>query len=174
MANYYDISLTSGMSNSLFSLQDTSKLINRTQTRLATGKAVNSPLDNPTNFFAAKLEAQRASDLRGRMDAMNEGVQTVKAADVGITAMISLIKTAKAIVQDALATGAKGSTTNEYTSTHQTLITPAVVNFVGVGEAAHWVVITPAAYGPPMVTDTYTTATENTSDRSQLSTVNLF
>ena len=49
-----EISLTAGMRNNLLSLQQTSDLIKSTQSRLGTGKKVNSPLDNPTNFFAAQ------------------------------------------------------------------------------------------------------------------------
>ncbi len=49
-----DISLTAGMRSNLVSLQGTVDLLNRTQERLASGKSVNSPLDNATNYFVAK------------------------------------------------------------------------------------------------------------------------
>ena len=55
-----DISLTAGMRNNLVSLQDTVKLLNRTQDRLSTGKKVNSAIDNPINFFTAKAHMARA------------------------------------------------------------------------------------------------------------------
>jgi len=77
-----DISLTSGMRNNLLSLQKTSDLINTTQQRLSTGKKVNSPLDNPTNYFAAQTHLERASDLTARKDGMAEAVQMVKAAEL--------------------------------------------------------------------------------------------
>jgi len=48
-----DITLNAAMRANLLSLQQTSSLQAQTQSRLATGKKVNSALDNPTSFFAA-------------------------------------------------------------------------------------------------------------------------
>jgi len=97
-----DISLTSGMRSNLVSLQGTVDLLNRTQERLATGKRVNSPLDNATNYFVAKSHMDRATDLSVRKDGMGEAIQTVKAANEGITAITDLIASAKGIAQSAL------------------------------------------------------------------------
>jgi len=116
-----DISLTSGMRSNLLSLQQTSSMINTTQTRLASGKKVNSPLDNPTNYFAAQGHVQKAADLSVRKDGMAEAVQTVKAADTGIKALTALIESAKGVASAALAT----SDVNErstYTNTFNTLL----------------------------------------------------
>ncbi|WP_136514985.1 flagellin N-terminal helical domain-containing protein [Geomonas edaphica] len=99
-----DISLTAGMRTNLLNLQQTSKLLNRTQERLSSGKQVNSALDNPTNYFAAQNATQRASDLADRKDGMAEAVQTVSAANAGITAITGLINAAKGIAQSALST----------------------------------------------------------------------
>jgi flagellin-like hook-associated protein FlgL len=99
-----DISLTSGMRSNLLQLQETSKLIDRTQERLSTGKKVNSALDNPTNFFAAQSHVNRASDFSVRKDGMSEGIQTVKAADAGISAISSLVEAAKGLAAAALGT----------------------------------------------------------------------
>jgi len=76
----------------------------RTQQRISSGKQVNSALDNPTNFFAAQNANQRASDLSDRKDGMSEGVQTVQAANAGITAITGLIAAAKGVAQSALST----------------------------------------------------------------------
>ncbi|MFW6239573.1 MAG: flagellin, partial [Thermodesulfobacteriota bacterium] len=75
-----DISLTSGMRTNLLSLQNSTSLLDRTQTRLSTGKRVNTALDDPVNFFAAQAHNQRASDLSARKDGMGEAIQTLKAA----------------------------------------------------------------------------------------------
>ncbi|WP_129125130.1 flagellin N-terminal helical domain-containing protein [Geomonas oryzae] len=99
-----EISLTAGMRTNLLNLQSTSKLLNRTQERLSSGKQVNSALDNPTNYFAAQNASQRASDLADRKDGMAEAVQTVSAANAGITAITGLINAAKGIAQSALST----------------------------------------------------------------------
>ncbi|MGB9715584.1 MAG: flagellin [Thermodesulfovibrionales bacterium] len=101
-----DISLTAGMRANLISLQQTVDLLNRTQTRLSTGKKVNSPLDDPINYFAAQSHMQRASDLALRKDGMNEGIQVLKAADAGIKALISLVQQAKSLITAARTAGA--------------------------------------------------------------------
>ena len=100
-----DISLTAGMRSNLVSLQGTVDLLNRTQERLASGKSVNSPLDNATNYFVAKSHMDRASDLSVRKDGMGEAIQTVKAANEGISAITDLIASAKGIAQSALSAG---------------------------------------------------------------------
>ncbi|MDD2319825.1 MAG: flagellin [Geobacteraceae bacterium] len=117
-----DISLTSGMRNNLLSLQKTSDLINTTQNRLSTGKKVNSPLDNPTNYFAAQTHLERASDLTARKDGMAEAVQMVKAADAGIKAVTSLIESAKGVASSAAATSSATDRAN-YAATFNTLMT---------------------------------------------------
>ena len=97
-----DISLTAGMRTNLINLQNTVSLLDRTQTRLASGKKVNTALDNPLNYFAAQEHLNRASDLDSRKDAMNEAIQTVTAANNGITGLKSLIESARGLAQSAL------------------------------------------------------------------------
>lgn len=99
-----DISLTAGMRSNLLQLQGTTKLTDRTQERLSTGKQVNSALDNPTNFFAAQSHVNRASDFSVRKDGMAEAIQTAKAADAGITAISALVEAAKGLAAAALGT----------------------------------------------------------------------
>ncbi len=99
-----DISLTAGMRSNLLQLQTTTKLTDRTQERLSTGKQVNSALDNPTNFFAAQAHVNRASDFAVRKDGMAEAIQTAKAADAGITAISALVEAAKGLASAALGT----------------------------------------------------------------------
>jgi flagellin len=101
-----DISLTAGMRANLLNLQGTVELLNRTQERLSTGKKVNTPMDNPLNYFVAKSLTDRASDISVAKDSMSEGIQTLKAADNGIKAVNALIAAAKGIATSALsATG---------------------------------------------------------------------
>jgi len=111
-----DITLTSGMRSNLISLQGTVELLNRTQERLASGKKVNSPLDNATNYFVAKSHLDRASDLAVRKDGMSEAIQTVKAANEGIDAIQQLIESAKGLAQSAYSAGttAQGTLEGQY------------------------------------------------------------
>jgi flagellin-like hook-associated protein FlgL len=98
-----DISLTAGIRSNLLSLQSTSTLLNRTQERLGTGKKVNSAIDNPTNFFTAQSLTNRSDDLAARLDGITKGINTVKAADKGITSMSTLLKQAAGVAKDARA-----------------------------------------------------------------------
>jgi flagellin-like hook-associated protein FlgL len=96
------ISLTSGMRANLWSLQKTSSLMELTQSRLSTGKRVQSALDDPVKFFAAQGHTQRAMDLSGRKADMGEAIQLIKAADAGIESLTTLIESAKSLAQAAL------------------------------------------------------------------------
>ena len=86
-----DITLTSSMRSNLLSLQNTQSLMDRTQNRLATGYKVNTALDNANSFFTASNLNNRAADLNGLLDTMGQAVQTIKAADQGITAITKLV-----------------------------------------------------------------------------------
>jgi len=97
-----DITLTGAMQSNLYALQNTNKLLELTQSRLATGKKVQSALDDPIAFFAANEHNKRASDLALRKDAMGETVQTVRAANAGIEAITDLINAAKSLAQSAV------------------------------------------------------------------------
>jgi len=92
------------MRANLLSLQNTVRLMDRTQDRLSSGKKVNSALDNPTNYFAAQGHTSRANDISARKDSMNEAIQTVTTASKGIESINTLIESAKGIAQAALAT----------------------------------------------------------------------
>jgi flagellin-like hook-associated protein FlgL len=92
------------MRNNLLALQKTTDQLKSTQDRLSSGKRVNSALDNPTNFFAAAANMDRASDLNDRKDLMAEAVATIKNASNGITAITALIQAAKGLASSAGAT----------------------------------------------------------------------
>jgi flagellin len=99
-----EIAISAGMRASLLSLQKTSSLLSTTQSRLATGKKVNSAIDNPTNFFAAANLNDRADQLSSRLDGMGQAVSTLKAADNSITSMRGIVSALKGVVDEALGT----------------------------------------------------------------------
>ncbi len=99
-----DIVLSASVRQNLLSLQSTAELLSTTQTRLATGKKVNSALDNPTNFFTAAGLDARASDINNLLDSIGNGVQVLQAANTGITSLQKLVDTAKSIANQALQT----------------------------------------------------------------------
>jgi len=96
-----NITLSAGVRANLLSLQNTAQLMQTTQNRLATGKKVNSALDNPLNFFTSSSLSARASDLGNILDAMGNGIQTIQAANNGLTAITSLVNQLQATVSQA-------------------------------------------------------------------------
>jgi flagellin len=96
-----DIVLSAGIRSNLLSLQNTASLIGQTQQRLATGLKVNSALDNPTSYFTASSLNASASNLGNLLDAVSNAIQTVQAANNGITSITKLVQSAQAIVQQA-------------------------------------------------------------------------
>lgn len=105
------ITLTSGMRANLVSLQNTNSLLETTQKRLASGKKVNSALDDPVAYFTALAHEQRAADLASRKDEMSEAVQTIKAADAGVQSINTLIAAAKSLASSALSADSTTATT---------------------------------------------------------------
>ncbi len=96
-----DITLAGGMRGNLVNLQLISALQSRTTERLATGKRVNTAVDDPAAYFAAAAHRSRAGDLAARKDAMGEAIQAVKAASQGIDAITKLIEQAKGLTAAA-------------------------------------------------------------------------
>src|SRR3989304_833925 len=96
-----DIVLSAGVRSNLLQLQQTSDLITTTQTKLATGKRVNSALDNPNNFFTAQGLDNRANDLNNLLDSMSSGINTIQAANNGISAITKLVQSAQSLVSQA-------------------------------------------------------------------------
>ena len=116
-----NITLTAAVRQNLLSLQDTASLLATTQGRLATGKKVNSALDNPTNFFTAAGLDARASDISNLLDSIGNGVQVLQAANTGITSLSKLVDTAKSIANQVLQ-----QPTGYTTKANVTIATPGV------------------------------------------------
>src|SRR5882724_8540992 len=96
-----DIVLSAGVRANLLQLQKTSDLITQTQTKLATGKRVNTALDNPVNYFTAQGLQNRAGDLGNLLDSMSSAFNTIQAANNGITSITKLVQSAQALVSQA-------------------------------------------------------------------------
>ena len=95
------VTLTAGMRANLFALQQTTKMMDLTQTRLSTGKKVNTALDDPVNFFKSKDHYDRATDLAAKKDGMSEGIKTIEAANTGIEAIYDLLAQMKSLASAA-------------------------------------------------------------------------
>jgi hypothetical protein len=128
------IVLSASVRQNLLSLQSTAELLSTTQGRLASGKKVNSALDNPTNFFTAQGLDNRASDISNLLDSIGNGVQILQAANTGITSLQKLVDTAKSIASQVLQTPVGYSTKSNVTSTAITGAT--ATNLLGPGSNA--------------------------------------
>jgi len=117
-----DIVLSAGVRANLLQLQQTSELINQTQNRLASGKRVNSALDNAINFFTAQGLDNRANSLNNLLDSMSNGVNTIQAANNGITSITKLVQAAQSLVSQAQQTSDAATRTSLATQ-YGTLIT---------------------------------------------------
>jgi len=96
-----NVALSQAVRSNLLSLQNTASLLDATQTRLATGNKVNSALDNPTSYFTASSLNSRASDLSNLLDSVGNAIQTIQAANDGITSITKLVDSAKATANQA-------------------------------------------------------------------------
>jgi flagellin-like hook-associated protein FlgL len=128
------IVLSASVRQNLLSLQSTAQLLATTQNDLATGKKVNSALDNPTNFFTAQGLDNRASDISNLLDGIGNGVQVLQAANTGITSLQSLVDSAKSIANQVLQSAVGYSTKSTVTSAALTGAT--ATNLLASGSAA--------------------------------------
>lgn len=108
MAN--EVQLNAGIRSNLLLLQNVSANVQKTQLRLSTGNKINSALDGPFQFFAAKGLNQRAGDLDGLKDGIGQAISTIKAADTGITSIEKLVEQARGLTTQAL--GSLGADAN--------------------------------------------------------------
>lgn len=114
MAN---VTLTTGVRNSLLALQSTADMMTTTQQRLSTGKKVNSALDGPQAYFTASGLNNRAADLGSLLDSMSNGIQTIQAGNNGITSLTSLVSQLKSVVTQARADATAGTVAGVSVST---------------------------------------------------------
>ena len=155
------IVLSASVRQNLLSLQSTADLLSTTQNRLATGKKVNSALDNPTNFFTAASLDSRASDINNLLDGIGNGVQVLQAANTGITSLQKLIDSAKSVANQALQTQVGYSTKSSVTTTAVTGATADDLR--GTASAATSGVLTAGSFTTVNVSGTAVGATAATT-----------
>jgi flagellin-like hook-associated protein FlgL len=112
-----DITLSSGVRQNLLSLQTIATLTATTQNRLASGKKVNTALDNAVNYFTSAGLQSRATDLGALLDAMSSAIQTVVAANNGIEAITTTIQSMQATLMQARQDASWQSTSYAYSIT---------------------------------------------------------
>jgi flagellin len=97
------IGLSQGVLSNLLALQNTTNAINTVQNQLATGKKVNTALDNPTNFFLAAGFQTSITNLNTVLDKITIGQRTLDAANTGISDLTTLLNSAQGTLAQALA-----------------------------------------------------------------------
>lgn len=129
-----DITLSVGVRQSLAAIKSTTTAQQQQQLKLATGKRVNSALDNPVNYFTSSGLSNRARDLSSLLDSIGQGVKVIEAADKGIKALTKLVESAQASARQALQST---STTPKVTGANTTALTGAtVLSTAGAGAFA--------------------------------------
>ena len=96
-----NVALSGAMRSNLLALTNTQRQIDSQQLMLATGRKVNSALDNPRNFFASQSLNNRAGDLNQMLDGMGQSISTIKEADNGVSALSDLLDQADSLALQA-------------------------------------------------------------------------
>ncbi|WP_336811501.1 flagellin N-terminal helical domain-containing protein [Bosea sp. MMO-172] len=103
--------LSNGVRNNLLTLQQTTAQQSVIQNRLATGKKVNSAIDNPVNYFTALSLNDRSSQLTGLLDGISNGIQTIQAASKGIDGITKLVNSLQSTIKQAQSDAAQNRPT---------------------------------------------------------------
>ena len=163
-----DITLSAAVRNNLLSLQNTANLLGKTQERLATGQKINSALDDPTAFFTAASLNSRAGDLNRLLDSVGLAVQTIKAADQGISSIVKLVESAQATARQALQSS---STTAVATSTIDHSGTGDLTGLAGVADGDQFSVQVGAAAAVNITIDTGDTISQIATEVNAIANV---
>src|SRR5215470_1024453 len=132
----FSVSLSQGVLSNLLALQNTTNTINTVQNQLATGKKVNTALDNPSSFFLANNFQNSINTLNNVLDAISVGQRTLDAANTGISDLTNLLSSAKGTLNQALASSATtGTLTGTTTAVSGTTFT-ASTTLSSIGFAA--------------------------------------
>lgn len=110
------ISLSSGVRSALTSLSSTAASSAQAQYRLATGKKVNSAVDNPVNYFTSAGLNDRAGQLTNLLDGISNGIQTIQAASQGLDSITKLVNSLQSTVKQAQADNAANRPTKAGTA----------------------------------------------------------
>jgi flagellin len=95
------ITLSAGVRSAVTALSQTNLLAQQAQTRLSTGKKVNSAIDSPVNFFTAASLNNRATSLTNLLDGISNATQTVQAASNAIASITKVVQSLQSTITQA-------------------------------------------------------------------------
>lgn len=101
MAYDANIALGATLRNQLLAIDRTARSLDISSGRLATGKKVNSALDNATSYFAARSLQDKAADFQRLTDNMGQNIQAIRQADQGLGGIEKLLQMAETIGTEA-------------------------------------------------------------------------
>jgi flagellin-like hook-associated protein FlgL len=142
--------------NALSSIQ---AQIDAAQTRLATGKRVNGPIDDPGAYFAAQALTSRADSISALTDSLQTARSTIAAAGNGIKSIQSLLSTAQNLAYQALQ--ASGTTPPVVAGTRGSLTTGTLIASTG-GTSTKFKAGDTVTVSDGTTTATYTAANNDT------------
>ncbi len=102
MAFDKNIAIGASLRSQLLAIDRTARNLSISSGRLATGKKVNSAIENAPSFFAARELQNLAEDYSRLTDRMGQNIQTIKEADSGLGGITKLLQLAETLGVDAL------------------------------------------------------------------------
>ncbi len=156
------ISLSQGMRNAVYSMGDIQSQIDLSNKRLATGKKVNSALDNASAYFRAQGYQKDSRDLGGLLDSMDTGLRAIKKATDAMDAARKLTESAQSLARQAVTLGAGDTNRDVYGGQAAELLNQAakVMNDAGFGGFSVLTTNATAATGLTVVTNISTGAAQ--------------
>lgn len=154
-----DVILSPAMLSAVSSLNAIQSQMTALQTRLATGKRVNSPADDPNAYFTAQSLNARATSISGLSAGIQTAQDTVEAANNGIKSIQALLTSAQSIAYQAL--GSAGTVAPVVTGTLAGLTTSSVIASTG-GTSTKFKAGDTVTVSDGTTTATYTAANNDT------------
>ena len=90
-----------GVRGHLLAIKQTARTYDSIQNTLATGKTVNSAVDNAPKFFTASALSSEANDLNRLLDRISQSVSTIKTAETALSSVDALLTEADDLIQEA-------------------------------------------------------------------------
>ncbi len=129
------ISLSQGMRNAVYSMGDIQDQMNTSNKRLATGKKVNSALDNASSYFRAQGYQKDSRDLSGLLDSMDTGLRSITKVTNALDSARKLVESAQSLARQAVTLGSGDANRDVYGAQAAELLNQAakVMNDSGFG-----------------------------------------
>ena len=131
----------------LAALRATARVVDDVQLRLASGLRLDSALDNPQNFFAARGLKYRADDLARLLDGIGQGRRTIEETMEGIESALRLLDQAESYAQSVEDAYMSGEIEQHTALPYQQFTIPDFISYAGAQDAGGTITITDGGYG---------------------------